>query len=82
MVVAYWEIGRAIVEEEQQGQQRAGYGKQVIESLSQRLAADGQPVFTSKGDADYQQILSSLKKVVRRHEPGVKDLLAAERESS
>jgi hypothetical protein len=40
MVMAYWEIGRTIVEEEQQGQERAGYGKQVIESLSQRLAAD------------------------------------------
>lgn len=40
MVVAYWEIGRTIVEEEQQGQRRAGYGKQIIESLSQRLAAD------------------------------------------
>lgn len=27
MVTAYWEIGRAIVEQEQQGQQRAEYGK-------------------------------------------------------
>jgi hypothetical protein len=35
---------------------------------------------TSKGDADYQQILASLKKVVRRHEPGVKDVLATKRE--
>jgi hypothetical protein len=42
--------------------------------------AAGQPVFASQGDADYQQILSSLKKVVRRHEPGVKDLLATKRQ--
>lgn len=40
MVFAYWEIGRTIVEEEQQGQQRADYGQQVMESLSQRLTGD------------------------------------------
>ena len=38
--------------------------------------ADGKPVFASKGDPDYQKILSSLKKVIHRREPGVKDLLA------
>jgi predicted nuclease of restriction endonuclease-like (RecB) superfamily len=37
MVRAYWEIGREIVEEEQRGQARAGYGKQLIEGLSARL---------------------------------------------
>ncbi len=37
MVVAYWLIGREIVEEEQKGQKRAGYGKAVIEDLSRRL---------------------------------------------
>jgi mono/diheme cytochrome c family protein len=39
--------------------------------------ADGKPVFTSQDDPDYQQILASLKKVVHRPEPGVKELLAA-----
>ena len=37
MVEAYWDVGRAIVEEEQAGRQRADYGKHVIEGLSQRL---------------------------------------------
>ena len=37
MVVAYWLIGREIVEEEQKGQKRADYGKAVIEDLSTRL---------------------------------------------
>ena len=37
MVVAYWLIGREIVEEEQKGQKRADYGKAVIEDLSRRL---------------------------------------------
>lgn len=37
MVLAYWLIGREIVQELQGGQQRAKYGKQVIEELSVRL---------------------------------------------
>jgi len=37
MVLAYWLIGREIVQELQGGQQRAEYGKQVIEELSVRL---------------------------------------------
>jgi predicted nuclease of restriction endonuclease-like (RecB) superfamily len=40
MVAAYWEIGRVIVEQEQQGQQRAEYGKGLLVELSQRLTAD------------------------------------------
>jgi DUF1016 N-terminal domain len=40
MVAAYWEIGRAIVEEEQRGQERADYGKQLLLRLSERLTAD------------------------------------------
>ncbi|MCK4623744.1 MAG: DUF1016 family protein, partial [Phycisphaerae bacterium] len=37
MVIAYWLVGREIVEEEQQGEKRAGYGKRLIEDLSDRL---------------------------------------------
>ena len=37
MVVAYWLIGREIVEEEQKGQKRADYGKALLQDLSQRL---------------------------------------------
>jgi len=40
MLLAYWEIGRAIVEEEQQGEVRAEYGKRLIHDLSQRLSTD------------------------------------------
>jgi hypothetical protein len=39
MVHAYWHVGREIVEVEQAGRQRAGYGDEVIEQLSARLAA-------------------------------------------
>src|SRR5690554_2472151 len=37
MVTAYWLIGREIVEAVQGGEERAEYGKQVLESLSARL---------------------------------------------
>jgi hypothetical protein len=34
MTATYWEIGRRIVEAEQKGKRRAGYGEQLIERLS------------------------------------------------
>ncbi|MFR5858433.1 MAG: PDDEXK nuclease domain-containing protein [Clostridia bacterium] len=37
MVYAYYEIGRMIVEEEQQGENRAAYGKQLLKELSAYL---------------------------------------------
>ncbi len=37
MVYTYFEIGRMIVEEEQQGKERAEYGKQVLKELSKQL---------------------------------------------
>jgi hypothetical protein len=40
MVRAYWEIGRVIVEEEQQGAERADYGKRLLAELSKRLQAE------------------------------------------
>lgn len=40
MVQAYWHIGRLIVEDEQQGQQRAAYGKQQLQQLSEQLTRE------------------------------------------
>jgi len=37
MVVTYYEIGKMIVEEEQMGEERAEYGKQIIKELSKKL---------------------------------------------
>ena len=37
MIGAYWEVGRAIVEEEQSGRAKADYGQRVIDGLSRRL---------------------------------------------
>jgi predicted nuclease of restriction endonuclease-like (RecB) superfamily len=40
MVVTYYEIGRRIIEKEQQGSKRAQYGKRVLHSLSEYLTAN------------------------------------------
>ena len=37
MIETYWHIGQRIVEEEQQGKERAAYGKEVLKRLSARL---------------------------------------------
>ncbi len=39
MVLAYWHIGRLIVEQEQQGESRAVYGAQQLQQLAQQLSA-------------------------------------------
>ncbi|TAL65059.1 MAG: DUF1016 domain-containing protein [Legionella sp.] len=40
MVQAYWNVGRLIVEHEQQGEKRAAYGQQQLKSLSNQLQTE------------------------------------------
>ncbi len=40
MVLAYYQIGKIIVEEEQEGQKRASYSKKTIEKLSSKLTGE------------------------------------------
>lgn len=40
MAHTYWQIGRLIIEHEQQGESRAAYGKQQLEQLSAKLTAE------------------------------------------
>lgn len=40
MVQTYWHIGRLIVEDEQQGEVRAAYGKRQLQQLSETLTAE------------------------------------------
>lgn len=37
MVYSYYEAGRMIIEEEQDGKERAAYGKYILKELSKRL---------------------------------------------
>lgn len=40
MVIAYWQIGKRIVEEEQGGSKRATYGESILKELSHKLTVD------------------------------------------
>ena len=40
MVLTYWQVGRRIVEQEQEGKERAEYGKALIETLSGELTRE------------------------------------------
>jgi hypothetical protein len=40
MVQTYFELGRRIVEKEQEGKEEAGYGEYLIQSLSEALTAE------------------------------------------
>jgi hypothetical protein len=40
MLITYWEIGHIIVEQEQDGELKAKYGKRLLSELSKRLTRD------------------------------------------
>lgn len=48
MVYTYFEIGRMIVEEEQNGNERAEYGKQIMKELSKRLNTEFEKGFSQR----------------------------------
>ena len=54
MTASYWEIGRRIVEAEQKGRRRAGYGEQLME----RLSAD----LTTRFGRGFQQPLENMRR--------------------
>lgn len=47
MVEAYWNIGKQIVQEEQNGEDRAEYGSNLIKNLSKQLTSDFGKGFTT-----------------------------------
>jgi len=55
MVEAYWQIGRMIVEEEQQGKERAEYGITLIKNLANRLTKDFGRGFSEQSLRNFRQ---------------------------
>ena len=55
MVYTYYEIGRMIVEDEQQGEQRAEYGKAVIKELVEKLTKKFGKGFSAQNLANMRQ---------------------------
>jgi predicted nuclease of restriction endonuclease-like (RecB) superfamily len=55
MIEAYWLIGKRIVEEEQNGKQRAEYGREVIKTLSEELQSEFGQGFAERCLREYRQ---------------------------
>ena len=60
MVTAYWNIGRLIVEDEQQGNARAEYGKTVLADLSKQLTKEFGKGFTEANLRNMRQFYLSF----------------------
>ena len=55
-VFTYWQVGKRIVEEEQQGEKRAEYGRRLIETLAQVLSMDYSRGFSARDLRNYRQL--------------------------
>lgn len=62
MVTAYWNIGKLIVEDEQNGNARAKYGKAVLEELSTKLTKEFGKGFTITNLKNMRQFYSLFPK--------------------
>jgi len=59
-VQTYWKVGKRIVEEEQQGEKRAEYGKQLITLLAEDLSKSYTKGFTARDLRSYRQFYLSF----------------------
>ena len=67
MVEAYWLIGKRIVEEEQQGKERAEYGAYVIKTLSKELTAEFGKGFSERSIRQFRQFYQMFYEIsIRR----------------
>lgn len=62
MVEAYWQMGKRIVEQEQQGKDRADYGSQLLKSLSKELTAEFGKGFSRQLVVLFPSVLSCLSR--------------------
>lgn len=60
MVLAYWLIGREIVQELQAGEERATYGKQLIENLSMKLTSQYGGGFSAANLKNFRQFYQTF----------------------
>jgi predicted nuclease of restriction endonuclease-like (RecB) superfamily len=63
MVQAHWNIGKRIVEEEQKGEERATYGKQLVKQLSKKLQAKYGKGYSTSNLWYMRQFYSNFKKI-------------------
>ena len=56
LITTYWQIGKIIVEDEQQHESRAEYGKQTLWTLSKVLAAEYGKGFSISNSSIYETV--------------------------
>ena len=69
MVEAYWQIGRRIVEEEQQGKERADYGTYIVRTLSEELSVEFGKGFSERSIRQFRQFYQMFPEFEIRREP-------------
>ena len=75
MVLTYFEIGKMLVEEEQEGKERAAYGKKVVKELSKVLTREFGKGFSERNIEQMRQfylvysIPQTLSAVLKNHKP-------------
>ncbi|MGI6319748.1 MAG: PDDEXK nuclease domain-containing protein [Bacteroidales bacterium] len=69
MVEAYWNIGKRIVEEEQNGADRAEYGKQIIQTISNELTKEFGKGFGERTIRNFRQFYLTFPKLEIRKTP-------------
>ena len=62
MVTSYWSIGQLIVEDEQNGNERAEYGKGLLRYLSEKLTAEFGKGFTVANLRNMRQFYLAYQK--------------------
>lgn len=63
MVEAYWLMGKRIVEEEQQGKERADYGTQLLKELSTKLTKEFGKGFSAGSLYYYRQFYNTFPEI-------------------
>lgn len=63
MVEAYWQMGKRIVEEEQQGKERADYGTQLLKELSAELTKEFGKGFSTGSLYYYRQFYNTFPEI-------------------
>lgn len=62
MVQAYWNIGKLIIEEEQKGEERAGYGEALLDGLSKKLTKEYGKGFSNRNLRHIRQFYRTFPK--------------------
>ncbi len=77
MVDAYWQIGKRIVEEEQQGEKRAEYGKRILETVSEELTIEFGKGFSLRSIRDFRNFYLTFPELL-----SIRQTVSAESEIS